>query len=133
VVAATLVWLVLGYAFYSWLYAAAGSLAERQDQVQSLALPLAAPLIFGYIASLAGVSSGHASLLVKVLAYLPPTAPFAMPTLVGFGEATWWRPASTARPCSEPADGCGCGSCFRRWPSESSRPRQLRWPRLRRP
>jgi ABC-2 type transport system permease protein len=91
VVAATLVWLVLGYAFYSWVYAAAGSLAERQDQVQSMALPLSAPLIFGYIVSLIGVSSGHASPLVKVLAYLPPTAPFAMPTLVGFGEVTWWQ------------------------------------------
>ena len=91
VVAATLVWLVLGYAFYSWLYAAAGSLGERQDQVQSLALPLSAPLILGYIVSLTGVSSGNASVLVKVLAYLPPTAPFAMPTLVGFGEATWWQ------------------------------------------
>jgi len=91
VVAATLVWLVLGYAFYSWVYAAAGSLAERQDQVQSLALPLSAPLIFGYIVSLIGASSGSASLLLKVLAYLPPTAPFAMPTLIGFGEATWWQ------------------------------------------
>ncbi len=91
VLAATLVWLILGYAFSSWMYAAAGSLAERQDQVQSLALPLSAPLIFGYIVSLTGVSSGNASLLVKVLAYLPPTAPFAMPTLVGFGEATWWQ------------------------------------------
>ncbi len=91
VVAATLLWLVLGYAFYSWVYAAAGSMAERQDQVQSLALPLSAPLIFGYIVSLTGVSSGNASLLVKVLAYLPPTAPFAMPTLVGFGEVTWWQ------------------------------------------
>lgn len=91
VVAATLAWLVLGYAFYSWVYAAAGSLAERQDQVQSLALPLSAPLIFGYIVSLIGVSSGNPSLLVKVLAYLPPTAPFAMPTLIGFGEATWWQ------------------------------------------
>jgi ABC-2 type transport system permease protein len=91
VVAATLVWLVLGYAFYSWVYAAAGSLAERQDQVQSLALPLSAPLIFGYIVSLIGVSSGSASLLVKILAYLPPTAPFAMPALVGFGAVTWWQ------------------------------------------
>lgn len=91
VVAATLVWLVLGYCFYSWLYAAAGSLAERQDQVQSLALPLSAPLIFGYVVSLTGVSSGSASLLVKVLAYIPPTAPFAMPTLVGFGDVTWWE------------------------------------------
>ena len=91
VVVATLVWLVLGYAFYSWMYAAAGSLAERQDQVQSLALPLSAPLIFGYIVSLTGARSGNPSLLVKVLAYLPPTAPFAMPTLVGFGGATWWQ------------------------------------------
>jgi ABC-2 type transport system permease protein len=91
VLAATLAWLVLGYVFYSWVYAAAGSLAERQDQVQSLVLPLSAPLIFGYIVSLIGVSSGNASLLVKVLAYLPPTAPFAMPTLVGFGEAAWWQ------------------------------------------
>ena len=91
VVGAILVWLVLGYAFYSWVYAAAGSLAERQDQVQSLVLPLSVPLIFGYIVSLIGVSSGNASLLVKVLAYLPPTAPFAMPTLVGFGEVTWWQ------------------------------------------
>jgi ABC-2 type transport system permease protein len=91
VVVATLVWLVLGYAFYSWVYAAAGSMAERQDQVQSLALPLSAPLIFGYIVSLIGVSSGSPSLLVKVLAYVPPTAPFAMPALVGFGEATWWQ------------------------------------------
>jgi ABC-2 type transport system permease protein len=91
VVVSILVWLILGYAFYSWVYAAAGSLAERQDQVQSLALPLSAPLIFGYIVSLTGVSSGNVTLLVKVLAYLPPTAPFAMPTLVGFGEATWWQ------------------------------------------
>ncbi|HVX21415.1 MAG TPA: ABC transporter permease [Acidimicrobiales bacterium] len=91
VVVSTLVWLVLGYAFYSWVYAAAGSLAERQDQVQSLALPLSAPLILGYIVSLIGASSGSPSLLVKVLAFLPPTAPFAMPTLVGFGQATWWE------------------------------------------
>ncbi len=91
VAAAALGWMVLGYAFYSWLYAAAGSLAERQDQVQSLALPLSAPLILGYIASLVSVSSGTPSLLVTVLAYLPPTAPFAMPVLVGFGEATWWQ------------------------------------------
>ncbi len=99
VAAATFVWLVLGYAFYSWVYAAAGSLAERQDQVQSLALPLSAPLVFGYIVSLVGAGSGHASLLVQVLAYLPPTAPFAMPTLVGFGQAAWWQFVLSAVTC----------------------------------
>ena len=85
------VWLVLGYAFYSWLYAAAGSMAERQDQVQSLAIPLALPLIAGYILSIGVASSGTAPTYFHVLAYLPPTAPFAMTTLVGLGAVTWWQ------------------------------------------
>jgi ABC-2 type transport system permease protein len=91
VVVSTLVWLVLGYAFYCWVYAAAGSMVERQDQVQSLALPLSLPMIFGYIMALTGASSGSPSALLKVLAYLPPTAPFAMPVLVGFSAVTWWE------------------------------------------
>jgi ABC-2 type transport system permease protein len=91
VVVSTLVWLVLGYAFYCWVYAAAGSMVERQDQVQSLVLPLSLPMIFGYIMALTGASSGSPSALLKVLAYLPPTAPFAMPVLVGLRAVTWWE------------------------------------------
>ena len=86
--ASTLLWLVLGYAFYCWVYAAAASMAERQDQVQSLALPLSLPIIFGYVVSLTVAASGNPSLFFKVLAYLPPTAPFAMPVLVGLGQVT---------------------------------------------
>jgi len=33
VLISTLLWLVLGYGFYCWVYAAAGSMASRQDQV----------------------------------------------------------------------------------------------------
>jgi ABC-2 type transport system permease protein len=91
VVLSTLVWLFLGYAFYCWVYAAAGSMAERQDQVQSLAFPLSIPIIFGYIMALTAVSSGSVSSFFRVLAYLPPTAPFAMPVLVGLGAVTWWQ------------------------------------------
>jgi ABC-2 type transport system permease protein len=86
-----LLWLVLGYAFYCWVYAAAGSMAERQDQVQTLALPLSIPVLVAYIFSIAVAGSGNADLLFKVLAYLPPTAPFCMSVLVGLGEATWWE------------------------------------------
>jgi ABC-2 type transport system permease protein len=96
VLAATLVWLVLGYAFYCWVYAAAGSMVERQDQIQSLALPLSLPIVFGYIIALTAASSGSASTFFKVLAYLPPTAPFAMPVLVGFGTVSWWGFAASA-------------------------------------
>jgi ABC-2 type transport system permease protein len=94
-IAATLVWLVLGYGFYSWVYAAAGSTVSRQDQVQSLAFPLALPVIAGYIISLGAATSGDPSLLVRVLAYLPPTAPFAMPTLVALGAVAWWQFAAS--------------------------------------
>ena len=91
VLVSTLVWLVLGYAFYCWVYAAAGSLAERQDQVQSLAFPLSLPIIFGYVISLTALGSGSPSGFFRVLAYLPPTAPFAMPVLVSLGRVTWWE------------------------------------------
>jgi ABC-2 type transport system permease protein len=84
-------WLILGYTFYCWVYAAAGSLATRQEHVQTLAFPLQLPLILGYITSLTAVSSGSASTFVKVLAYLPPTAPFAMPALVALSAVTWWQ------------------------------------------
>jgi ABC-2 type transport system permease protein len=91
VLACQLLWLVLGYAFYSWVYAAAGSTAERQDQVQTLALPLSVPILVGYIFSLTVLGSGHPDLTFKVFAYLPPTAPFCMPVLVGFTQVTWWE------------------------------------------
>ncbi len=59
--------------------------------VRSLVFPLALPVIFGYIVSLTAATSGNASLLVHILAYLPPTAPLAMPVLVGLGAVSWWQ------------------------------------------
>jgi ABC-2 type transport system permease protein len=90
-VVSILVWLFLGYAFYSWVYAAAGSLAERQEHIQTLAFPLQLPILFGYIVSLTSIGGSSPSELIKVLAYLPPTAPFAMNVLVAFGAVTWWE------------------------------------------
>jgi len=86
-----LLWLFLGYAFYCWVYAAAGSMAERQDQVQTLVLPLTLPIILGYVLALTTAETGNPSLFFKVLAYLPPTAPFCMPVLVGLDQVTWWQ------------------------------------------
>ncbi len=95
-IGATLAWLVLGYAFYCWLYAAAGAIADRQDQVQALAFPLTIPVIFGYIMALTTATSGSPSVFFDVLAYLPPTAPLAMPVLVGLGAVSWWEFAISA-------------------------------------
>lgn len=90
-VVSVLVWLLLGYAFYCWVYAAGGSLADRQEHVQTLAFPLQIPVLFGYISSLISLSSTSPSAFVHVLAYIPMTAPFAMNVLVADGSATWWQ------------------------------------------
>jgi ABC-2 type transport system permease protein len=95
-VAASLSWLILGYAFYSWAYAAAGATADRQDQVQALAFPLGLPVIASYVVAATAVTSGNASELLRVLAYLPPTAPLAMPALVSLGAVSWWQFALSA-------------------------------------
>jgi ABC-2 type transport system permease protein len=87
----SLLWLLLGYVLYCWVFAATGSLATRQEHLQSLAFPLQIPLLIGYIGSLSALGSGHPTAFLKVLAYLPPTAPFAMPSLVSLGAATWWQ------------------------------------------
>ena len=91
VLLSALIWLVLGYAFYCWLYAAAGSMAERQDQVQSLAIPLSLPMIAGYVLGITITSAGSAPIYFHVLAYVPLTAPFAMTVLVGLGAVSWWQ------------------------------------------
>lgn len=85
------VWLVLGYAFYCWVYAAGGALADRQEHLQTLAFPLQIPILFGYITSITALGSANPSTLIHVLAYLPPTAPFAMSALVADGAVTWWQ------------------------------------------
>jgi ABC-2 type transport system permease protein len=97
VLLSALVWLLLGYALYCWLYAAAGSMAERQDQVQSMAIPLAIPIITGYIVSITVVGQGTPPpAWFEVLGYLPPTAPFVMTGLVGLDAVTWWEFALSA-------------------------------------
>lgn len=96
VLASELLWLVLGYAFYCWVYAAAGSTAERQDQIQTLALPLSIPILVGYVFSITVASTGSPDPLFKVLAYLPPTAPFCMTVLVGLHQVKWWEFAASA-------------------------------------
>lgn len=96
VLASALIWVVLGYSFYSWVYAAAGSTGERQSQVQTLAFPLALPVIFAYFVATTTLTSGTPSTLLDVLAYLPPTAPFAVTVLTALGAIAWWQFAISA-------------------------------------
>ena len=86
-IAVALVWIIVGFAFYATLFAAAGSLASKPEDAQSVGLPLQIPLFVGYFVSFSALGSGSVNGLIKVLAYLPPTAPLDMPVVAASGAA----------------------------------------------
>jgi ABC-2 type transport system permease protein len=85
------VWFLLGYGLYCSAFAAAGSLVSRVEDSQSVAFPVMLPLLFGYIVSF--TAAGGASTLLWVLAFFPPTAVVAMPTMYAIGAAEPWMVA----------------------------------------
>ena len=82
------VWFLLGYALYCSAFAAAGSLCARVEDAQGVSFPIMLPLLFAYIASFSAASG--ANTLLWILAFIPPTAVLAMPTLYGIGAAPVW-------------------------------------------
>jgi len=83
-------WFVLGYAFYSVLYATAGSLVSRQEEAQSIQFPITGVLLVGYFFAFAAAESpDSAAALVGSL--LPPTAPMVMTVRLANGAVPWWQ------------------------------------------
>lgn len=80
------IWIVLGFLIYATLFAAAGSLASKPEDAQSVGLPIQLLLFVGYFASFSG-SSGTISPFLRVLAWVPFTAPMNMPMLWTLGGA----------------------------------------------
>ena len=84
-------WFLLGYALYCSVFAAAGALCARVEDAQAYAFPVMIPLLFAYIASFSAASG--ANTLLWVLAFFPPTAVLAMPTLYAIEVAPLWAVA----------------------------------------
>jgi ABC-2 type transport system permease protein len=83
-------WFVLGYAFYSVLYASAGSLVSRQEETQSLQLPMTGLLFVAYILAFVATESpdGAAALIGSLF---PATAPMVMIVRIAHGGVPWWQ------------------------------------------
>jgi ABC-2 type transport system permease protein len=83
-------WFVLGYGFYSVLYAAAGSLVSRQEETQSLVLPMTAiQLVAYFLAFMATESPDSGAAIVGSL--FPPTAPMVMIVRIAHGGVPLWQ------------------------------------------
>ena len=92
ILAAFLLFFLLGFVLYALLYAAAGSLVSRQEDVQQLALPLSLVSMASYIAAVAGIPSVGSTMMV-VLSFIPFSSPFVMLSRIMLGRVEPWEVA----------------------------------------
>lgn len=85
-----LFWFVLGYGFYSVLYAGAGSLVSRQEEAQSIQFPVTAILLVGYLFAFTAAESPD-SLSSVIASLFPPSAPMVMIVRLANGPVPWWQ------------------------------------------
>jgi ABC-2 type transport system permease protein len=83
-------WFLLGYGFYSVLYAAAGSLVSRQEETQSVVLPTTALMFVAYILAFAASESPDSAAAVAGSLF-PPTAPMVMIVRIAHGSVPLWQ------------------------------------------
>lgn len=88
---ATMIWFVVfftvGFVAVAALYAVAGSLASRTEDLQYTTTPLMMLLMGVYI-----VTFSADGVLERVLSYIPPASIVSMPVRVLNGDALWWEP-----------------------------------------
>ncbi|WP_172191159.1 ABC transporter permease [Actinomyces faecalis] len=92
VVAAMLVWMVVGFATFAILFGAAGALVSRQEDMGNVTMPIMMLAMVPYMMSFFMVGSPQAAVW-KVLAYIPPFSPFLMPARLTFGYSSWGEQA----------------------------------------
>ncbi len=80
-----LVWFVLGYFFYAGLFAVAGSIVTRQEDLQSTMTPLTILIVASFFIGISA-NGNPSSTLATVASLLPFSAPLVMPSRVVLGE-----------------------------------------------
>jgi ABC-2 type transport system permease protein len=81
---------VLGFVLYSLIYAAAGSLVSRPEDLQVIALPLSLLAIAGYLQAVTALS-GSLPTFIRIASYVPFWSPFVMLTRLTVGRVEPWE------------------------------------------
>jgi ABC-2 type transport system permease protein len=87
---AFLVWFALGFVLYGLIYAAAGSLVSRAEDLQMLALPLSLIAIVGYLQAVLALTGGSPG-FIRFASYVPFWSPFVMLTRLAVGRVEPWE------------------------------------------
>lgn len=87
VLVGTLGWFVLGFAFFAVLYAAAGSMVSRQEDVNATASPLMVLIVIMFFSAFSSVNDPDGT-LSNVLSWIPPFSAILMPLRIAAGVAS---------------------------------------------
>lgn len=82
------VFFLFGFVLLAALFAAAGAMVSRQEDVASTTFPLTMLIVAPYLMV---VSMNDNPVMVAVLSYVPFSAPVAMPMRLFLGQAAWWE------------------------------------------
>jgi ABC-2 type transport system permease protein len=80
-------WFVLGFAFYASLFAVAGALVSRMEELQNAIVPLNLVILVSFFLSI-GATSDPSSPLSRIVSIVPFSAALAMPVRISLGSAT---------------------------------------------
>ena len=89
-IAGGLMWFVLGFILYALVYAAAGSLVSRQEDLASVTTPLTMLVVGTYLAFF-WVEANPTNPIGIALSIIPPLAPILMPARMATGDAQAWQ------------------------------------------
>ena len=74
-IGSVLLWFLLGYAFYSSMFAVAGAIVSRQEELQNTATPLNLLMIASFFVAFTSSVAGADTTLARVSSFLPPGRP----------------------------------------------------------
>ncbi len=83
----TIVFFVLGFAIYSFLYGAVGSMATKVEDINTTSMPITFLFIIAFMIVVTGMTSGNVDSTIMIVAsYFPFTSPMAMFTRIAMGN-----------------------------------------------
>ncbi|MGZ4193736.1 MAG: ABC transporter permease, partial [Solirubrobacteraceae bacterium] len=87
---AFLIYFLAGFVLYAFLFAAAGAMVARQEEVQFVTMPFSIVLVAGYLLVYAVIGSPDATWL-HVLAFVPLLTPTLAPAFIAVGHIAPWE------------------------------------------
>ncbi len=83
-------WFVLGFVLVAALFAVCGALVSRQEDLQSVLLPMTLVLVAALVLAITAGQNPNGS-LAKVTSFVPPLSTMVMPVRVATGTVEWWE------------------------------------------